>query len=941
MSKPLVIVESPAKARTISGFLGSDFVVESSVGHIRDLPRTAADIPEEFKKTEAGRLGIDVENDFTPIYVVPAEKKKVVAELKRKMKDASELYLATDEDREGEAIAWHVLQILKPKIPVKRMVFHEITREAIEEAIGNARELDTQLVQAQEGRRVLDRLVGYETSPILWRKVMPKLSAGRVQSVATRLVVDRERARMAFVSATYFDVVAQLVAKDKTQFESTLTHLSDTRIATSKDFDEKTGAVKNANVVVVNGDAATSLAERVSGKDFTVASVEESDWKQTPYPPFITSTLQQEAGRKLRFSSARTMAIAQRLYERGYITYMRTDSTNLSEQAIKAARSRIASLYGDTYVPDAPRQYKRKVKNAQEAHEAIRPAGDDMRMPDSLSSELDSDEKKLYDLIWKRTIASQMCDARGKRVTAKLVAQLLPPIESGAVLHDAATFSAHGRTIVFPGFLRAYVQGSDDPDSDLEDRESILPPLVNGENVQCSSVEPKEHATQPPARYTEASLVKELESRGIGRPSTYAAVMQTIQDRGYVWKKGSAMVPSWTAFAVIGLLESHFAHLVDYEFTAKMEEDLDAIARGEKDSVAWLREFYFDPEEGLKVLVGDDRVSLIDAREINSISIGDDEQGRDVVVRVGRYGAYLERQVDGEPQRANIPEGVTPDELSPISAEEYFERSQEDGRELGVYPPTGETIVVKDGRFGPYITLMPLPDAEETDEKPKTASLLKYMDMTALTLDDALQLLSLPRVVGTDENGNTITAQNGRYGPYISRLVEGKNDSRTLAEEEQLFTLTVEQALELFAQPRRRGGGTAKPPLAELGAHPDSGKNIIVKDGRFGAYVTDGEINASLPRGRTPETLTMDEAVELLIARAEKIAANGGVKKKPAKKPTKKKTAKKTVKKTTRATTKTAAKKTVKKETSTSATDSSPKSTKKVPSPENVEENKD
>lgn len=926
MAKPLVIVESPAKARTIAGFLGSDFVVESSVGHIRDLPRTAADIPEEFKKTEAGRLGIDVDNNFTPIYVVPNEKKKVVTELKRKMKDASELYLATDEDREGEAIAWHVLQVLKPKIPVKRMVFHEITREAIEEAIGNARELDTQLVQAQEGRRVLDRLVGYETSPILWRKVMPKLSAGRVQSVATRLVVDRERARMAFVSATYFDVVAQLVAKDKTQFESTLTHLNDTRIATSKDFDEKTGAVKNANVVVVNADAATKLAERVSGKDFTVSSVEESDWKQTPYPPFITSTLQQEAGRKLRFSSARTMAIAQRLYERGYITYMRTDSTNLSEQAVNAARTRIASLYGNEYVPDAPRQYKRKVKNAQEAHEAIRPAGDDMRMPDSLASELDSDEKKLYDLIWKRTIASQMCDARGKRVTAKLIAQLSPAIESGGASHDAATFSAHGRTIVFPGFLRAYVQGSDDPDSDLEDRESILPPLADGENVTCASVEPKEHATQPPARYTEASLVKELESRGIGRPSTYAAVMQTIQDRGYVWKKGSAMVPSWTAFAVIRLLEDYFGHLVDYEFTAKMEEDLDSIARGEKDSQEWLREFYFDPNEGLKALVHDEKIALIDARDINSISIGNDEHGRDVIVRVGRYGAYLERQVDGEPQRANIPEGVTPDELSPASAEEYFERAGEDGRELGVYPPTGEMIIVKDGRFGPYITLRPLDDAPETDEKPKTASLLKYMNITELTLEDALQLLSLPRTVGTDENGNVITAQNGRYGPYISRMVDGKNDSRTLAEEEQLFTLTVDQALELFAQPRRRGG-TAKPPLADLGPHPDTGKNIIVKDGRFGAYVTDGEINASLPRGQTPETLTMDQAVELLIARALKIAENGGPKKKPAakKKPAKKKTATKAKKP--------AAKTAVKKATGTAASKAK-KPSKKTSSPD-------
>jgi DNA topoisomerase-1 len=923
VSKPLVIVESPAKARTISGFLGSDYVVESSVGHIRDLPRTAADIPEEFKKTEAGRLGIDVENDFTPIYVVPAEKKKVVSELKKKMKDASELYLATDEDREGEAIAWHVLQVLKPKIPVKRMVFHEITREAIEEAIGNARELDTKLVQAQEGRRVLDRLVGYETSPILWRKVMPKLSAGRVQSVATRLIVDRERARMAFHSATYFDVVAQLAAaSDKdTLFESTLTHLDDVRIATSKDFDEKTGKVKNDNVAVVDQAAANQLAEGVAKKEFTVASVEESEWKQTPYPPFITSTLQQEGGRKLRFSSARTMAVAQRLYERGYITYMRTDSTSLSEQAIVAARKRIASLYGDQYVPDAPRQYKRKVKNAQEAHEAIRPAGDDMRTPDSLAKELDTDEKKLYELIWKRTIASQMCDARGKRVTAKLVVDLSPAVATSKASHSQATFSAHGRTIVFPGFLRAYVQGSDDPDSDLEDRETVLPALEEGQKATCRAVEPKEHATQPPARYTEASLVKELESRGIGRPSTYAAVMQTIQDRGYVWKKGSALVPSWTAFAVVRLLEDHFAHLVDYEFTAKMEEDLDAIARGEQDSVEWLKEFYFGEEEGLKALVGDERVSQIDARGINSISIGDDAQGRDVVVRVGRYGAYLERMIDEEPQRANIPEGVTPDELTPESAEEYFERSQEDGRVLGIYPETGETIVVKDGRFGPYITCVPPEGAEETDEKPRTASLLKYMNITTIELEDALKLLSLPRVVGEDENGNTITAQNGRYGPYISRLVDGKNDSRTLSDEQLLFDLDLKGALELFAQPRRRGAAAAKPPLADLGPHPDTGKNIIVKDGRFGAYVTDGEINASLPRGRTPETLTMDEAIELLLARAAKIAALGGPKK-AAKKPAKKKAA------TKKATTAKKATKTAKKPAATkSTTKKSPKKT--------------
>ncbi|MFN8016453.1 MAG: type I DNA topoisomerase [Acidimicrobiia bacterium] len=896
MSKPLVIVESPAKARTISGFLGSDFVVDSSVGHIRDLPRTAADIPEKYKKTEAGRLGIDIENDFEPIYIVPNEKKKVVSELKKKLKEASELYLATDEDREGEAIAWHVLQVLKPKIPVKRMVFHEITREAIDEAISHARELDTKLVQAQEGRRVLDRLVGYETSPILWRKVMPKLSAGRVQSVATRLIVDRERERIAFVSASYFDVVAQLEASDKTKFESTLTHLGEIRIASSKDFDEKTGKVKNKNVVV-SKDAAQKLSDSIANKSFKVLSVEESDWKQTPYPPFITSTLQQEAGRKLRFSSARTMAVAQRLYERGYITYMRTDSTNLSDEAINASRQRIKKLYGEQYVPDEPRQYRRKVKNAQEAHEAIRPAGDQMRVPQDLEKELDSDERKLYELIWKRTIASQMCDARGKRKSVKLTVDIENPIEISGQKFNKATFSSNGRTIVFPGFLLAYVQGSDDPESDLEDRESILPDLKENDNAKCVEVEPKDHQTQPPARFTEASLVKELESRGIGRPSTYAAVMQTIQDRGYVWKKSSALVPSWVAFATVKLLENHFSHLVDYEFTAKMEEDLDSIARGETDSIAWLKEFYFEPNEGLKTLVGDDRVNEIDARDINSIVIGKDNNGRDVVVRVGRYGAYLERMIGEDPERANIPDGITPDELNVDLAEEFFSRSQQDGRELGIYPENGQKIVVKDGRYGPYVTLVN--EDEDSKEKPKTASLLKYMDIATVTYEDALQLLSLPRIVGKDENGNEITAQNGRYGPYISRMVEGKNDSRTLSDEKMLFTIDEKEALEIFAQPKRRGATTAKGPLADLGPHPDTGKNILVKDGRFGPYVTDGEINASLPRGQTPEHLTMDEAVDLLIRRAEKIALQGG-EKKPAKKAVKKTTKKSTKKSTSK-----------------------------------------
>ncbi|MBF6252025.1 type I DNA topoisomerase [Nocardia farcinica] len=924
-----MIVESPTKARKIAPYLGRNYTVEASVGHIRDLPRGAADVPAKYKGQPWARLGVDVDNDFEPIYVVSPDKKAKVTELKSLLADADELYLATDPDREGEAIAWHLLETLKPKVPVRRMVFHEITEPAIRAAAADTRELDPDLVDAQETRRILDRLYGYEVSPVLWKKVMPKLSAGRVQSVATRVIVQRERERMAFRSAEYWDIAAKLDAGTDEQsdaanprtFGARLVNVDGARVASGRDFGPD-GQLKSASGVVVLDEArARRLAEALDGVDLAVTSAESKPYSRKPYPPFMTSTLQQEAGRKLRFTSERTMRVAQRLYENGYITYMRTDSTTLSESAIAAARSQATQLYGAEYVHPSPRQYNRKVKNAQEAHEAIRPAGDTFATPGQLHSRLDNDEFRLYELIWQRTVASQMADARGTTLTLR--------ITGVAGTGEECVFSASGRTITFPGFLKAYVESVDEEaGGQSDDAESRLPALEEGQNVTAIELNPDGHSTNPPARYTEASLIKALEELGIGRPSTYSSIIKTILDRGYVYKRGSALVPSWVAFAVVGLLEAYFGRLVDFDFTAAMEDDLDAIASGRERRGNWLSSFYFGGDSGvegsvarsggLKKMVGE-QLDDIDAREVNSIKLFTDGEGRDVVVRVGRYGPYLERLVtdpddpDGDPisQRANLPDDLPPDELTPEVAEKLFATPQE-GRSLGVDPATGHEIVAKEGRFGPYVTeILPEPATEEgakktaakkTAPKPRTGSLFKSMDLASITLDDALKLLSLPRVVGTDPaTGEEITAQNGRYGPYLKK----GTDSRSLASEDQIFTITLDEALKIYAEPKRRGGQSASAaPLRELGTDPVSGKPMVIKDGRFGPYVTDGETNASLRKGDEVESITDERAAELLADRR----ARGPVKK-TAKKAAKKTAAKKTTA-TKAAATKTAATKT-------------------------------
>ncbi|ORX16134.1 DNA topoisomerase I [Mycobacterium szulgai] len=913
----LVIVESPTKARKLAGYLGSGYIVESSRGHIRDLPRAAADVPAKYKSEPWARLGVNVDHDFEPLYIISPEKKHTVTELKGLLKDVDELYLATDGDREGEAIAWHLLETLKPRIPVKRMVFHEITEPAILEAAENPRDLDIDLVDAQETRRILDRLYGYEVSPVLWKKVAPKLSAGRVQSVATRIIVQRERDRMAFRSASYWDILARLdasVSDPQAQpptFTARLTGVDGQRVATGRDFDSLGQLRKADEVVVLNEATATSLATALRGAQLSVASAEEKPYTRRPYPPFMTSTLQQEASRKLRFSAERTMSIAQRLYENGYITYMRTDSTTLSESAINAARTQARQLYGDEYVAASPRQYTRKVKNAQEAHEAIRPAGETFATPDAVRRELDGDEFRLYELVWQRTVASQMADARGTTLSLRI---------QGRAGDQDVVFSASGRTLTFPGFLKAYVETVDElAGGEADDAERRLPNLTPGQRLDAIELTPDGHATNPPARYTEASLVKALEELGIGRPSTYSSIIKTIQDRGYVHKRGSALVPSWVAFAVTGLLEQHFGRLVDYDFTAAMEDELDAIASGNEQRTNWLNNFYFGGDHGvpdsvarsggLKKLVG---VNLegIDAREVNSIKLFDDAEGRPVYVRVGKNGPYLERTVTGDngeptPQRANLNDSLTPDELTLDVAEELFATPQE-GRVLGVDPATGHEIVAKDGRYGPYVTEIlpeppPDPSAEPakkgkkpTGPKPRSGSLLRTMDLQTVTLEDALRLLSLPRVVGVDPaTGDEITAQNGRYGPYLKR----GTDSRSLATEEQMFTITLEEALKIYAEPKRAGRQSASaPPLRELGVDAASGKPMVIKDGRFGPYVTDGETNASLRKGDDVLSITDERASELLADRRARGPVKRTAKKTARKAPAKKAPARKAVK---------------------------------------------
>ncbi|MFI6258125.1 type I DNA topoisomerase [Micromonospora zamorensis] len=908
----LVIVESPAKAKTISGYLGPGYVVEASFGHVRDLPRNAADVPAKYKKEPWARLGVDVDNGFQALYVVSADRRQQISKLVKLAKEVDEIFLATDEDREGEAIAWHLVETLKPKVPVKRMVFHEITKPAIQAAVANPREIDRDLVDAQEARRILDRLYGYEVSPVLWKKVMPRLSAGRVQSVATRIVVERERQRMAFRTAEYWDILATLAVANAGEgpraFNATLIALNGDRIATGKDFEPTTGRVRaGAGVVHLDESGARGLAARLDGRPFTVTRVEEKPYRRRPYAPFITSTLQQEAARKLRLSSQQTMRTAQRLYENGYITYMRTDSVNLSETAISAARRQIVELYGERSVPPEPRRYTGKVKNAQEAHEAIRPAGDNFRTPGEVAKELSTEEFKLYELIWRRTIASQMTDAVGSSVSVR--------IRAVSTSQEEADFGATGKTITDPGFLRAYVESSDDENAEAEDAERRLPTLVKDQPLTADELAAQGHHTQPPSRYTEASLVKALEELGIGRPSTYASIMQTIQDRGYVTKRGQAMIPTFLAFAVIGLMERHYPRLIDYDFTATMENELDEIAGGDHAAVDFLTAFYFGSSNGagdqdiarsggLKKLVTEN-LSDIDARSVNSIPLFTDDDGREVVVRVGRYGPYLQRELPGGEQpapaaegeeggsqgdRAPIPEGLAPDELTPEKVHELFLGGSGE-RKLGDDPATGEPIVLKSGRFGPYVS-----------SGERKSSLLRTHTPDSLTLEEALKLLSLPRLIGVAPDGVEVFANNGRYGPYVKQGEE----FRSLDSEDKMFTVTLDEALALLAAPKARGRRAAAPPLREMGVDPATEKPMVIKDGRFGPYVTDGEFNASLRRGQTPEALTIEEASEML---AEKRAKGPAPKKKAAAKkaPAKKATA---TKKTAAASKSTAAKKT-------------------------------
>jgi DNA topoisomerase-1 len=843
----LVIVESPAKARTISKFLGRSYAIEASIGHIRDLPQGAKEIPEEYKGEDWAYLGVNVNRDFEPVYIIPPDKKKQVNKLKTLLKQAKDLYLATDEDREGEAISWHLCQVLAPKVPVHRLVFHEITKEAILGALEHPRQIDVDLVRAQETRRIIDRLYGYEVSPLLWRKVRPRLSAGRVQSVAVRLIVERERQRMAFVAATYWDLVGTFAKGTGESFQAELMSVDGRRIPASRDFDPSSGALKDNGLMLMDQRQADELAERIRRGQAQVAAIEDKPYTTRPYPPFTTSTLQQEANRKYGFTARHTMQIAQSLYENGHITYMRTDSTNLASVAIAAARDLVASQYGREYLPAEPRLYQTKVKNAQEAHEAIRPAGHPFDVPETLRSRLSADEFRLYDMIWKRTIASQMADARGHRIMITVDAQ-------------GAMFQVSGKTIDFPGYLRAYVEGSDDPEAELADREVLLPAVNVGEPLKCTDLEPKSHTTQPPNRYSEASLTRALEEMGIGRPSTYAAIIDTILARNYVFKRANALVPTWVAFSVCQLLEGHLPSLVDYHFTAAMEDELDAISRGELAHLDYLRQFYFgNAHPGLKQQL-EKKIDEISARDINRILIGKPADGPEVYVRVGKRGPFVEQ----DERRASLPEKMAPDELTLQSALELLDKAAQGDQPLGICPETGKPVFLKLGRFGPYVQ-RGLPDDEE---KPQNASLLRGMQPEDVDLAMALRLLSLPRELGKHpQSGEAVVAHTGRFGPYV----KCGEETRSLPDSLSPLDVALPQALELLAQPKaRRGAARRTEPIKVFEASPVTQEPVRLLEGRYGPYVTDGVTNASLPKGLAPDEVTLQRALDLLAERAAK-----------------------------------------------------------------------
>ena len=874
--KALVIVESPAKAKTIGKYLGKDFAVEASIGHVRDLPKGKKEVPAKYKDEEWADLGVNVNDNFEPIYITSPGKTKQIAMLRQKLKDADNLYLATDEDREGEAISWHLLELLKPKVPVHRLVFHEITKEAILESLANPRDVDQQLVRAQETRRILDRLYGYGVSPLLWRKVRTKLSAGRVQSVAVRLID-----RMAFVRATYWDLLGQFAKQSGEEFQATLVSVDGKRIPVGKDFDSATGKLREDRALL-DEQQIHALLDRIRDGEFRIGSMEEKPFTSKPYAPFTTSTLQQEANRKLGFTARRAMQVAQSLYENGHITYMRTDSTNLAKVAVDAARDLVASEYGEEYLHSEPRVYQSKVKNAQEAHEAIRPAGHPFELPSHMQKQLNTDEFKLFQMIWKRTVASQMANARGRRISI-------------TVEGEGCVFQVGGKIIDFPGYLRAYVEGSDDPDAELADQETLLPDVVVGELLNCKQLESKSHTTAPPSRFSEAALTAALEEKGIGRPSTYASIIDTILNRGYVFKKGNALVPTWVAFSVVKLLETHLPNLVDYTFTAQMEDDLDSISRGEANSTDYLTRFYFgNGTPGLKKQL-DHKLEEIDARQIGTIPIGTPDGEELVVVRVGRYAPYLEQ---GE-RRATLPDEMPPDEVTLAKAIELLEESAKADEPLGVCPDTHKSVFLKIGRFGPYVQR----GTTEDDEKPQNAGLLKGMTIDDIDLPTALKLLSLPRELGDDPKAEKpVTVYNGRFGPYV----KSGDETRSLPAEISPLDVTLVQALELLAQPKKtRGGfGAKKEPLKVFDESPVTKQKINLLDGRYGPYVTDGETNASLPKDTAVETLTFDQALQLLADRAGKSPAKKkktATKKKAAKKTAGKKAAtkKKTTKKST------------------------------------------